>query len=167
MLLTVQVERCKAAAVAKQLKASAASARNTPQQQSQRGRQQQQQQQQQADAAAAANGDGPGKTPGYNVAYVGNIAFEARPEDISALFEACNVTKVCVRPGQQSVRLQSPHSVCGVPHWERERLTAGTAAAAAYQVMYVAVVYVLRGCSWTAVRSASLQQQRYLLHGSV
>jgi hypothetical protein len=106
------VERCKAAAVAKTLKQSVASVRSQQhQQQSQRGRQQQQQQQQQQPhtpaGAAAGNGDafataaagggaaaGPARTPGYNVAYVGNIAFEARPEDVSALFEACNVTKV-------------------------------------------------------------------------
>jgi hypothetical protein len=91
------VEKAKATAVAKSLKATAASTRN--QQQSQRGRQQQQQQQTPdagtpVAAASTAVGEGPARTPGYNVAYVGNIAFEARPEDISALFESCNVTKV-------------------------------------------------------------------------
>jgi RNA recognition motif-containing protein len=34
------------------------------------------------------------KVKGYNVAYVGNIAFEASPEDIKALFESCGVTLV-------------------------------------------------------------------------
>lgn len=34
------------------------------------------------------------KIKGYNVAYVGNIAFEARPEDVKALFESCGVTLV-------------------------------------------------------------------------
>jgi hypothetical protein len=87
-----QVERCKAAAVAKTLKASVASARTQQQQQpQQRGRHHIPEQQQQQ----GGGGGDPARTPGYNVAYVGNIAFEARPEDISELFEACNVTKVC------------------------------------------------------------------------
>jgi hypothetical protein len=51
-----------------------------------------------AAAAAAAGGvqssSGPGKTAGYNVAYVGNIAFEAGPDDLKALFADCGVTKV-------------------------------------------------------------------------
>eukprot|EP00884_Botryococcus_braunii_P001700 jgi/Botrbrau1/11530/Bobra.0393s0009.1 len=34
------------------------------------------------------------KTPGYLVAYVGNVAFEASAEDVSAVFEGCNVTRV-------------------------------------------------------------------------
>ena len=34
------------------------------------------------------------KVPGYNVAYVGNIAFEASPDEIKALFEPYGVTKV-------------------------------------------------------------------------
>ena len=34
------------------------------------------------------------KTAGYNVAYVGNIAFEATPENIESLFEPYGVTKV-------------------------------------------------------------------------
>ena len=94
-MLLSQVERCKAAAVAKTLKASVASARTQQQQQQQQQPQQRgrhhipEQQQQQG-----GGGGDPARTPGYNVAYVGNIAFEARPEDISALFEACNVTKV-------------------------------------------------------------------------
>jgi hypothetical protein len=98
-LMPLQVEKAKATAVAKSLKATAASTRN--QQQSQRSRQQQEQHTPNGDApvaaaaaAGGATGEGPARTPGYNVAYVGNIAFEARPEDISALFDSCNVTKV-------------------------------------------------------------------------
>ena len=34
------------------------------------------------------------KVPGYNVAYVGNIAFEASPDEIKALFEPYGVIKV-------------------------------------------------------------------------
>lgn len=39
-------------------------------------------------------GDRAGQTPGYLVAYVGNVAFEASSEDVSALFEGCSVTRV-------------------------------------------------------------------------
>lgn len=31
---------------------------------------------------------------GYNVAYVGNIAFEADEDDLRELFSGCNITKV-------------------------------------------------------------------------
>jgi hypothetical protein len=97
----LQVERCKAVAAAKHMKAAATVS----------GHQQRRQQQQHAAdgsaeqaqppaaaAAAAAGGStpaaGPGKTAGYNVAYVGNIAFEAGPDDLKALFAECGVTKV-------------------------------------------------------------------------
>lgn len=39
-------------------------------------------------------GGGAGQTPGYLVAYVGNVAFEASAEDVAALFEGCSVTRV-------------------------------------------------------------------------
>jgi hypothetical protein len=44
-------------------------------------------------AARPAAGE-PAKVAGYNVAYVGNIAFEATTEDIKALFEGCEVTRI-------------------------------------------------------------------------
>ncbi|KAF6252896.1 hypothetical protein COO60DRAFT_1550635 [Scenedesmus sp. NREL 46B-D3] len=96
---TLKVERCKAVAAAKHMKAAATVSSH---------QQRRQQQQQNADgstepapstaAAAAAGGGtpaaGPGKTAGYNVAYVGNIAFEAGPDDLQALFAECGVSKV-------------------------------------------------------------------------
>jgi hypothetical protein len=104
----VQVERCKAVAAAKHMKAAATVSGH------QHRRQQQQQHnadgsaekaQPAAAAAAAAGGGGnaaagPGKTAGYNVAYVGNIAFEAGPDDLKALFAECAVTKVIGEDGR-------------------------------------------------------------------
>lgn len=95
------MERCKAAAVAKQIKASLNPGRH--QQQSAHNAAAPPPSTPGAAAGAAVGagrsssgaGAGPAKTPGYNVAYVGNIAFEARTEDISGLFEGCGVTKVC------------------------------------------------------------------------
>lgn len=40
------------------------------------------------------NKAGPSKTPGYHVAYVGNVAWEAGDKDIAKLFEPYNVTLV-------------------------------------------------------------------------
>lgn len=96
------MDRCKAATVTKHIKAAAAAVGRTPpkqQQQQESANTAEQQQQQQAAAAVPAAGSGGGearKTPGYNVAYVGNIAFEAGPDDLKQIFAECGVTKVCV-----------------------------------------------------------------------
>lgn len=74
---------------------------------SSKGSRQQQQQEHRADSAAVptqeqqqqadiGSSQGPSRTPGYNVAYVGNIAFEATAEDVSTLFAECGVTKVII-----------------------------------------------------------------------
>lgn len=34
------------------------------------------------------------QTPGYHVAYVGNVAFEAGPNDVKELFSGCSVRLV-------------------------------------------------------------------------
>ena len=90
----MQVDRCKAAQSGKKAKAQQA-----PAQQQQQGSPQQQQQQVEGGTskavAAYPNGSsGPQKTPGYNVAYVGNIAFEVTPQELQELFSPHGVTKV-------------------------------------------------------------------------
>jgi nucleolin len=45
-------------------------------------------------ATPTSNASHAAKVPGYNVAYVGNIAFEASPDEIKALFEPYGVIKV-------------------------------------------------------------------------
>ena len=49
-------------------------------------------------AARSAAGPGPSgranKTPGYNVAYVGNVAFEVTPDELRGVFKDCSVKLV-------------------------------------------------------------------------
>ena len=95
----MQVDRCKAAQSGKKAKAQQAPAQQQQQQQQQGSPQQQQQQQVEGGTskavAATPNGSsGPQKTPGYNVAYVGNIAFEVTPQELQELFSPHGVTKV-------------------------------------------------------------------------
>jgi hypothetical protein len=89
-----QVQKCKAAAA---LKAFDEVAR--AQQRLQHGQQQQQQQQGEQQQGAAAGGSSSAakqkrgaaaanKTEGYTVAYVGNVAFEAKPQDLLELWAA-------------------------------------------------------------------------------
>jgi hypothetical protein len=96
--VAVQVERCKAVAAAKHMKAAATlSGHQQRHQQQQHNADGSAEQVQPAAAAAAAGATpaaGPGKAAGYNVAYVGNIAFEAGPDELKALFAECGVTKV-------------------------------------------------------------------------
>jgi nucleolin len=85
----MQVDKCKAAQSGKKAKAQQAAA--------QQGQQQQQQEvagPSRVSAAPPAGGSKPGKTPGYNVAYVGNIAFEVEPQELQQLFSPYGVTKV-------------------------------------------------------------------------
>lgn len=77
------MERCKAAAAGKQPRGRAGGAPNGS---AANGTQQQ---------PATAHPTGAAqKQPGYHVAYVGNIAFEATPAEVQAVFEGCSVSRV-------------------------------------------------------------------------
>ena len=109
---TLKVDRCKAAAAAPKrgggggaynnaaptTPAAAAAAADEPAAPARK------QQQQQQPAAAAASGAPLGKAPGYNVAYVGNIAFEATREEVAALFDGCGVKLVRLHTDQHTGR---------------------------------------------------------------
>jgi hypothetical protein len=53
--------------------------------------------------AAGAAGR-PAKTPGYNVAYVGNVAFEVTREELAEVFGACGVKLVRLHTDQNTGR---------------------------------------------------------------
>lgn len=53
---------------------------------------------------AAGSSGRPGKTPGYNVAYVGNIAFEVTPEELKEVFADCGVKLVRLHTDQKTGR---------------------------------------------------------------
>lgn len=90
--LLCQVDKCKASAAAKKLKSQpsqppAPTARPAQLQPHQAGGNT-------PPAATSGHTGAAQKTPGYNVAYVGNIAFEVSPDELQKLFTEYGVTKI-------------------------------------------------------------------------
>jgi nucleolin len=105
---TLKVEKCKAAAAVARRNfsvgnaaAAAAEAGHQASHEDYAHNQQQQQQQQQAQQQHAG---APAKAPGYNVAYVGNVAFEATREELAGVFGACGVKLVRLHTDQATGR---------------------------------------------------------------